>query len=128
MKNKFKIVIVDKDQSFIDALSQRLKSWDIESIGTTNGASLFQISSQFKPDIILLADDIKSPTWTEVLKRIKQANSFEQPAIFILCSQITTGLIHQAKLYELQTIIQKPIVFADFLKRVQKEFKRKTNE
>jgi len=124
MNKNLKIAIIDTDKSFIKALSQRLKSWDIACTGTTSGASFFQIASQSKPDIIMLADDLKSPSWTEVLKRIKQSNSFEHSTIFIICSKITTGLIHQAKLYDIQHIIQKPITFSDFIKRIQKEFQK----
>jgi len=116
-----KIAIIDTDKNFIKALSQRLKSWDIVCTGTTNGASFFQIASQSKPDIIMLADDIKTPSWTEVLKRIKQSKSFENSTIFIICTKISTGLIHQAKLYDIQHIIQKPLTFSDLIKRIQKE-------
>jgi FixJ family two-component response regulator len=120
MDRKKQLLILDKDKDFVDALSERLKSCDQVAAGIVNGAQFFAIAAKFRPDMLIISNDIQSPSWTEVLDRIKHSSMFQNKlAVAVLTTESSAGLEQQARIYGVLRIIQKPLVFKEFLKMIE---------
>ena len=116
-----KILIGDKDKSFIEALTERLKSYDFIVAGITSGAQFFQISSQFKMDAVILSSNLQSPSWVDILERFKSSSMYkENMPIMLLSREKSPGLENQAKLHGIQKIIYKPLCINELIELLEK--------
>jgi DNA-binding response OmpR family regulator len=68
-----KILLVDDEQDFISALSERLEIRDLKSNTALDGAQAMNLVSDQEPDIMIL--DLKMPgiNGMEVLRRVKKS-------------------------------------------------------
>ena len=116
MSSKTKLVIIDDDKDFVDAIVERLKFFDFLAAGITNGTQFFQLISKFKPDIIIISSNLQNPEWPQLLNRIKSSSILEENTpIIILCPEISTGFAQQSKVHRIKKIVKKPVMFQEFL-------------
>jgi DNA-binding response OmpR family regulator len=72
---RLKVMLVDDEEDFTSALSERLELRGYSIMAVNNGAEALELFESDMPDIVVL--DIKMPgiSGIEVLKRIKSINS-----------------------------------------------------
>lgn len=112
---RFKILIIEDEQSISEILTYKLKKEKFEVMSTKTGKEGLIVIPYFKPDLILL--DIRLPDISgfNICKEIK--NNYTTPVIMLTTrnnlKDISYGLALGAKDY-----ITKPFDINDVLKRI----------
>ncbi len=78
-----KILVVDDDQSILDAMEITLKLQDYEVETTTKGEETFSKIKSFKPDLIFMDVYLSGMDGREICKQIKQENKTKHIPVII---------------------------------------------
>ncbi len=78
-----KILVVDDDQSILDAMEITLKLQDYEVETTTKGEETFSKIESFKPDLIFMDVYLSGMDGREICKQIKQENKTKHIPVII---------------------------------------------
>jgi DNA-binding response OmpR family regulator len=78
-----KILVVDDDQSILDAMEITLKLQDYEVETTTKGEETFSKIESFKPDLIFMDIYLSGMDGREICKQIKQENKTKHIPVII---------------------------------------------
>jgi len=105
------ILIVHPDGAFIEALKSRLDDIGFQAYGVSRGSQIFPLLSRTQPGAILLDVELTSPSWEEIIKRLRQSESYRKIIFVLMVRNKNVALEHQAKLYRVKAVIKKPIVF-----------------
>jgi len=78
-----KILVVDDDQSILDAMEITLKLQDYEVETTSKGEETFSKIESFKPDLIFMDVYLSGMDGREICKQIKQENKTKHIPVII---------------------------------------------
>ena len=119
---KFKILIIDDDQNFIETLRDSLKEKDveIEIMVSTSAKESFLLLSKYIPDIIILDVQLGDMHGIEFMKTLKEYDKLKNiPVIFISArytepADRTMALLHGAK-----SFFSKPVDIENLWKEIK---------
>ena len=120
---KFKILLVDDEQEFVETLSERLKMRDLKSEMALDGEEALQVVQDQEPDVMVL--DLKMPgiDGMEVLRRVRK--SFPKVRVVILTGHGTQKDEEQARRLGAFEYLQKPVDIEHLVKVLRKAFQSK---
>lgn len=123
---KFKVLLVDDEEEFVKALSERLQMRDVGSDLAFDGEQALQIVKDQEPDVMVL--DLKMPgiDGMEVLRRVRKAYSHVQ--VIILTGHGTEKDAEEAKRLGAFAYLQKPVNLDQLVQTMRKAYKKKMED
>jgi DNA-binding NtrC family response regulator len=120
---KFKILLVDDEEEFVETLSERLEMRDLNSELALNGEQALQIVTDQEPDVMVL--DLKMPgiDGMEVLRRVRKA--YPKVQVIILTGHGTDKDAEEAKRLGAYSYLQKPVDIDHLVKIMRDAFRKK---
>jgi len=120
---KFKLLLVDDEEEFIEALAERLRMRDLESDTVYNGDQALSFVEDKEPDVMVL--DLKMPgiDGIEVLKRVRKA--YPNIQVIILTGHGTEKDEERARGLGAFDYLEKPVDLDKLIGRIKKAYKRK---
>ena len=121
---KFKVLLVDDEEDFVNSLSERLEMRDLGPKVALNGKQALESLDEDTPGVVVL--DLKMPGMDgmEVLRRIRKA--YPNVQVIILTGHGTDRDEEKAKKLGAFAYLQKPVDMdrlVDTLKKAHKKFK-----
>ncbi len=83
--SKYKILIIDNKNSFVNLLREKLKDYDVEvfvNFSSIDAISKIEMGNNY--DLILLDDEMSEMSGYEVFKRLKKIKKFKIPVVITL--------------------------------------------
>lgn len=123
---KIKVLLVDDEKEFVDALKERLEMRELPSDVAYNGEQALKIVEDEVPDVMVL--DIKMPgiDGIEVLRRIKKA--YPDVQIIILTGHGTDKNEQEAKKLGAFEYLQKPVDIDELVRLMRLAYKKKMED
>ena len=125
MKN-MKVLLVDDEQEFVEALAERLKMRDLDSDTVYNGDQAISFVEKKEPDVMVL--DLKMPgiDGIEVLRRVRKA--FPKIQVIILTGHGTEKDEARARELGAFDYMEKPVNIDSLVERMKKAYKKKMED
>jgi len=122
-KQDIKILLVDDEEEFVNALSQRIKMRKLDSKIAYDGEQALQIVDDQVPDVMVL--DLKMPgvDGFEVLKSIKK--NYPKVEVIILTGHGTKRDKIESQKLGAFDYLQKPIDIDTLVDRIKSAYKKK---
>ncbi|HIJ55634.1 MAG TPA: response regulator [Deltaproteobacteria bacterium] len=119
--NKIKILLVDDEEKFVKALSERIQLRDQKSDIALNGEQALKSVGEETPDVMVL--DLKMPGMDglEVLRRVKAA--YPEVQVIMLTGQGTEKDEKEARRIGAFEYLQKPIEIENLMKHIKRAYK-----
>jgi DNA-binding NtrC family response regulator len=123
---KFKVLLVDDEEEFVNTLSERLEMRDLNSETALNGEQALQIVTDEEPDVMVL--DLKMPgiDGMEVLRRVRKA--YPKVQVIILTGHGTDKDAEEAKKLGAYSYLQKPVDIDHLVKVMKDAFRKKVDD
>ena len=120
---KFKLLLVDDEEEFVQALAERLKMRDLESDTVYDGDQALSFVESKEPDVMVL--DLKMPgiDGIEVLKQVRKA--YPNIQVIILTGHGTEKDEERARSLGAFDYLQKPVDIDNLVARIKKAYQRK---
>ena len=120
---KIKILLVDDEKDFVQALADRMKMRDLKSDVALNGEQALEIVEDEIPDVMVL--DLKMPgiDGMEVLRRVKK--TYPDVQVIILTGHGTESDEKEARKLGAYDYLQKPADIDTLVQKIQKAYKSK---
>ena len=120
---KFKLLLVDDEEEFVQALAERLKMRDLESDTVYDGNQALSFVESKEPDVMVL--DLKMPgiDGIEVLKEVRKA--YPNIQVIILTGHGTEKDEERARGLGAFDYLQKPVDIDNLVARIKKAYQRK---
>ncbi len=120
--DKIKLLLVDDEEDFVKALSERIKMREIGSDIALNGEAALEMVENQIPDVIVL--DIRMPgiDGLEVLERIKK--TYPNVQVIILTGHGTEKEMEQARRLGAFEVLRKPVDIDMLVDGVKKAYKK----
>ncbi len=120
---KMKVLLVDDEKEFVEALAERLQMRDLSSDTVYDGEQAISFVEDKEPDVMVL--DLKMPgiDGIEVLKRVKK--TYPKIQIIILTGHGTEKDEEQARQLGAFDYMEKPVNIDDLVTRMKKAFRNK---
>lgn len=127
---KISIVIADDNKEFGKILFEYISSYEeFEIVGIAkNGVEALELTSQKKPDILLLDIIMPHLDGLEVLERIKDLNESYSPKVIILSAVGQDRITQKALKLGAEYYVVKPFNFEVFIKRLKEIANIETNQ
>ncbi len=118
-----KILLVDDEEEFVKALSERIKRRDVDSDVAFSGEQALKTMNEDLPDVIVL--DLKMPGMDgmEVLRRVKKA--YPSVQIIMLTGYGTYKDEYEARRLGVFEFLQKPVSIEKLMKTITEAYKSK---
>ena len=115
---KFKVLLVDDEEEFVKALSERLQMRDMGSDMAFNGEQALEIVKDQVPDVMVL--DLKMPgiDGMEVLRRVRKA--YPEVQVIILTGHGTDKDAEEARRLGAFAYLQKPVNLEQLVQTMRK--------
>ena len=125
MKN-MKVLLVDDEKEFVQALSERLKMRDMQPDAVYDGDQAISYVEENEPDVIVL--DLKMPgiDGIETLRRVKKA--YPKIQVIILTGHGTDKDEERARELGAFDYLEKPVDIDSLVKRMKKAYKKKLED
>lgn len=123
---KFKVLLVDDEEEFVKALSERLQMRDMGSDLAFDGEQALKIVQEQEPDVMVL--DLKMPgiDGMEVLRRVRKA--YPNVQVIILTGHGTEKDEEEAKRLGAFAYLQKPVNLDLLVQTMKKAYRKKVEE
>jgi DNA-binding NtrC family response regulator len=123
---KFKVLLVDDEEEFVKALSERLQMRDMGSDLAFDGEQALKIVQEQEPDVMVL--DLKMPgiDGMEVLRRVRKA--YPNVQVIILTGHGTEKDEEEAKRLGAFAYLQKPVNLDLLIQTMKKAYKKKVED
>jgi DNA-binding response OmpR family regulator len=120
---EMKVLLVDDEEEFVKALSERMKMRDVDSEVALSGEAALQSMNEDLPDVMVL--DLKMPGigGMEVLRRAKKAYPGVQ--IVMLTGHGSEKDEKEARRLGVFEYLQKPVPLEQLMKTITAAYKRK---
>ena len=120
--DKIKLLLVDDEEEFVKALSQRIKMRQIKSDVALNGEKALEMVENEVPDVIVL--DIRMPgiDGLEVLRRVKR--DYGDVQVIILTGHGTDKEMEEAKRLGAYDVYKKPVDIDTLIDGIRKAYKK----
>ncbi len=122
----FKLLLVDDEEEFVQALADRLQMRDLESDTVYDGDQAIRYVENKEPDVMVL--DLKMPgiDGIEVLKQVKKA--YPRIQVIILTGHGTEKDEERARNLGAFDYLQKPVDVDRLVDRIKKAYRRKLDD
>lgn len=119
----FKLLLVDDEEEFVQALAERLQMRDLESDTVYDGDQALNYVEEKEPDVMVL--DLKMPgiDGIEVLKKVRKA--YPNIQVIILTGHGTEKDEERARSMGAFDYLEKPVDVDKLVKRIKKAYRRK---
>ncbi|SFM63481.1 response regulator [Thermodesulforhabdus norvegica] len=123
---KIKVLLVDDEKEFVDALRERLEIRDLPSGVAYNGEQALQIVEDEIPDVMVL--DLKMPgiDGMEVLRRIRKA--YPEVQVIILTGHGSEKDEEEARRLGAFEYLQKPVDIDELVRLLRLAYKKKMED
>jgi len=120
---KIKILLVDDEEKFVKALSERIQLRDQQSDIALNGEQALKSVGEELPDVMVL--DLKMPGMDglEVLRRVKKA--YPEVQVIILTGHGTEKDENEARRLGAFEYLQKPVEIEALMRHIKRAYKNK---
>jgi DNA-binding response OmpR family regulator len=121
--NEIRVLLVDDEQSFVEALSERLQMRDLENETVYDGEQALQFVDDKEPDVMVL--DLKMPgiDGMEVLRRVTK--KFPDLRVIILTGHGTDRDEEESRRIGVFDYLKKPIDIEVLVNRIKAAHKDK---
>ncbi len=116
--NKKKILIVDDEPEFIEAVKLRLEQSGYETLSALDGNEGLEMVEKHKPDCILLDITMRGKDGYTMIQELKERQGIHHTPVIVV-----TGKPHMEPLFKLEGIkdyVLKPFDDEDLLSRIKK--------
>jgi two-component system, OmpR family, response regulator len=120
---KFKLLIVDDEQDFLETIVKRLKARGIDVTGVESGYQALEVLEGRDPDVIIL--DVKMPGMDgiETLREIKKKQPLVEVIMLTGHASVESGL--QGMQLGAFDYVMKPVALDELLEKVRQAYDRK---
>ena len=120
---KFKLLIVDDEQDFLETIIKRLKARGIDVTGVESGYQALEVLEGRDPDVIIL--DVKMPglDGIETLREIKKKRPLVEVIMLTGHASVESGL--QGMQLGAFDYVMKPVALDELLEKVRMAYDRK---
>jgi two-component system OmpR family response regulator len=120
---KFKILVVDDEQDFLETIIKRLKARNIDVAGVESGYKALEILASRNPDVIIL--DVKMPGMDgiETLREIKKKQPLVEVIMLTGHASVESGI--QGMQLGAFDYVMKPVALDELLEKVRQAYDRK---
>jgi two-component system OmpR family response regulator len=120
---KFKILVVDDEQDFLETIVKRLKTRGIEVAGVDSGYKALEFLDQDNVDVIIL--DVKMPGMDgiEALREIKKKKPLVEVIILTGHASVESGI--QGMQLGAFDYVMKPVGLDELLEKARQAYERK---
>lgn len=124
--DKFKILLVDDEEEFVQTLSERLKMRDLDSEMALDGEQALDAVDNDVPDVMVL--DIKMPgiDGIEVLRRVKKA--YPKVQVVILTGHGSEKDEEQARKLGAFEYMKKPVNLDKLIETLKKAYRQRVED
>jgi two-component system OmpR family response regulator len=120
---KFKMLIVDDEQDFLETIIKRLKARSIDVTGVESGYKALEVLDNRNPDVIIL--DVKMPGMDgiETLREIKKKKPLIEVIMLTGHASVESGI--QGMQLGAFDYVMKPVALDELLEKVRQAYDRK---
>jgi two-component system OmpR family response regulator len=120
---KFKMLIVDDEQDFLETIVKRLQARNIDVTGVESGYKALEILGSRDPDVIIL--DVKMPGMDgiETLREIKKKQPLVEVIMLTGHASVESGI--QGMQLGAFDYVMKPVALDELLEKVRQAYERK---
>jgi DNA-binding NtrC family response regulator len=118
-----KVLLVDDEEDFLDAVAERMRARGIEVSTTTSARDALEMIEEKSYDAIVLDLMMPELEGTEALKAIKNRNGELQ--VIMLTGYVTPEQVDQAKKFGAMDIIEKPPDLDVLIEKIKKAHEKK---
>jgi two-component system OmpR family response regulator len=120
---KFKLLIVDDEQDFLETIIKRLKARGIDVTGVESGYKALEVLEGRGPDVIIL--DVKMPGMDgiETLREIKKKHPLVEVIMLTGHASVESGI--QGMQLGAFDYVMKPVALDELLEKVRQAYDRK---
>ena len=121
--DKFKVLIVDDEQDFLETILKRLKARKIDVTGAESGAKALELLRAQEYDVIVL--DVKMPGMDgiETLKEIKKRKPLVEVIMLTGHASVESGI--QGMQLGAFDYVMKPAALDELLEKIRQAYERK---
>ncbi len=121
--DKFKVMIVDDEQDFLETIIKRLKARKIEVTGAESGPKALELVGAQPFDVIIL--DVKMPGMDgiETLKEIKKRKPLTEVIMLTGHASVESGI--QGMQLGAFDYVMKPVALDELLEKMRQAYERK---
>jgi DNA-binding NtrC family response regulator len=123
---KFRVLIVDDEEDFVETIVKRLKDRGLEVSGATSGREALELMDGKEFDVAVL--DVKMPGMDgiETLREMKKKNPFMEVIMLTGHGSVESGI--QGLQLGAYNYVMKPVPLNDLLKQMMQAYERKLIE
>jgi DNA-binding NtrC family response regulator len=118
-----KVLLVDDEEDFLDAVAERMRARGIEVSTTTSARDALEMIEQKSYDAIVMDLMMPELEGTKALKAIKNRNGELQ--VILLTGYVTPEQVHQAMKFGAMDIIEKPPDLDVLIEKIKKAHEKK---
>jgi DNA-binding NtrC family response regulator len=118
-----KVLLVDDEEDFLDAVAERMRARGIEVSTTTSARDALEMIEEKSYDAIVLDLMMPELEGTEALKAIKNRNGELQ--VIMLTGYVTPEQVDQAKKFGAMDIMEKPPDLDVLIEKIKKAHEKK---
>ncbi|MFA5111818.1 MAG: response regulator [Desulfobaccales bacterium] len=120
---KFKILVVDDEQDFLETIIKRLKTRGIEAAGVESGNKALEFLEGHDVDVMIL--DVKMPGMDgiETLREIKKKKPLVEVIMLTGHASVESGI--QGMQLGAFDYVMKPVALDELLEKVRQAYERK---
>ena len=120
---KFKILVVDDEQDFLETIIKRLKTRSIDAVGVESGYKALEFVDNQDVDVIIL--DVKMPGMDgiEALREIKKKKPLVEVIMLTGHASVESGI--QGMQLGAFDYVMKPVALDELLEKVRQAYERK---
>ena len=124
--DKFKVLIVDDEEDFVETIVKRLKDRGLDVVGATSGREALELMDGKEFDVAVL--DVKMPGMDgiETLREMKKKNSKMEVIMLTGHGSVESGI--QGLQLGAYNYVMKPVPLNDLLKQMTQAYERKLIE
>jgi DNA-binding NtrC family response regulator len=118
-----KVLLVDDEEDFLDAVAERMRARGIEVSTTTSARDALEMIEEKSYDAIVMDLMMPELEGTEALKAIKNRNGELQ--VILLTGYVTPEQVDQAMKFGAMDIIEKPPDLDVLIEKIKKAHEKK---
>ncbi|KPK30110.1 MAG: chemotaxis protein CheY [Nitrospira bacterium SG8_3] len=118
-----KVLLVDDEEDFLDAVAERMRARGIEVSTTTSARDALEMIEEKSYDAIVMDLMMPELEGTEALKAIKNRNGELQ--VIMLTGYVTPEQVDQAKKFGAMDIMEKPPDLDVLIEKIKKAHEKK---
>ena len=108
--NSNRILIIDQDATFIQPVSNYLKSIGLEVVSTGDGIEGYRMAKKVKPGVVILDTDLPNLNGFQVCRLLKGDDRYQQIPVVFVSSNDSQDDVLKSERALCDLFLRKPIV------------------